>query len=92
MCITLDLILTSEEEMVENIQIQEHFGNSDHNCITWETIIRRGQEVTTGHTSRDWKRADWETMKAELQNINWEQKLEGRTASRRHVEWTQGYL
>ena len=75
----LDLILSSEEEIVDNIEVQEHFGNSDHNSITWDTIIRMGQDTTKRYAYRDWKRAHWEKMKEELSNMQWEQEMKGRT-------------
>ena len=33
----LDLILSSEENMVEDLFVLEHLANSDHNVITWKT-------------------------------------------------------
>ena len=35
----LDLVLTSEEAMVENVEVLEHLGNSDHNIVKW--IMRK---------------------------------------------------
>ena len=76
---TLDLILSSDEEMVENLEVLEHFGNSDHNCICWKTIIRRGQENKCGQTYMDWNKANWESMEKELKGRQWEQELDGKT-------------
>ena len=33
----LDLVLSSEEDMVEDLFVLEHLANSDHNIITWKT-------------------------------------------------------
>ena len=34
----LDLVLSTNEHMVEKIEIIEHLGNSDHNTICWNLI------------------------------------------------------
>ena len=33
----LDLVLSSEEDMVEELFVLKHLANSDHNIITWKT-------------------------------------------------------
>lgn len=58
----LDLLLTSESEMVEDIQVAEQFGDSDHNCITWNCIITRGLGQRSKFELYDWKKANWEIM------------------------------
>ena len=35
---TLDLILSSEINMVANLQVMEHLGTSDHNMIKWDLV------------------------------------------------------
>ena len=46
----LDLVLSSEENMVEDLLVLEHLANSDHNIITWkttcETVINKNCRKT----------------------------------------------
>ena len=35
----LDLVISSEESMVENISVDEHLGNSDHNIVNFNLVI-----------------------------------------------------
>ena len=35
----LDLVLSSKENMVEELLVLEHLANSDHNIITWENNL-----------------------------------------------------
>ena len=39
----LDLVMTTEANMVENTQVIEHFYNSDHNIVIWDLVL------TTSH-------------------------------------------
>jgi hypothetical protein len=34
----LDLVSSSNDEMVGNLEVKEHLGNSDHNTIYWDLI------------------------------------------------------
>src|SRR5664279_1258179 len=34
----LDLVFTSDFNMVDNVDVIEHLGNSDHNILTWKLI------------------------------------------------------
>ena len=35
----LDLVMTTEANMVENIPVIEHFSNSDHNIVAWDLVL-----------------------------------------------------
>jgi hypothetical protein len=41
----LDLVLSSNDGMVENLEVKEHLGNSDHNTICWNLICDIKQVV-----------------------------------------------
>lgn len=71
---TLELLLTSEEEMVENIEVGETFGSSDDNYITRTIVITRELEGTI-QKYMDWKRANWGRMKEEIKQINWDEEF-----------------
>ena len=34
----LDLVFTSEKNMIENLSVGEHFGTSDHRIIRWNIL------------------------------------------------------
>jgi hypothetical protein len=42
----LDLVLSSNEGMVNNLEVKEHLGNIDHNTICWDLICNIRQVVT----------------------------------------------
>jgi hypothetical protein len=35
----LDLVITMEPPLVENLKIREHLGKSDHCIVTWDLVI-----------------------------------------------------
>ena len=37
----LDLVLSSEENVIEDLFVLEHLENSDHNIITWKKLVKR---------------------------------------------------
>jgi len=45
----LDLVFTSEDNMVENLKAREHFSSSDHNIVAWNhncrTVINKDDRV-----------------------------------------------
>jgi hypothetical protein len=68
----LDLVLASEENMVENLIVGEPFGTSDHQIIRWDFIackraLRKGETVK----SYNYFKADYNKMRGDCKEINW---------------------
>jgi hypothetical protein len=62
--------------MIEKVEIIEHLGNSDHNTICWKLICEiRQASVIKQH--RQYARGDYEGMKGDLAEINWDEEFEG---------------
>jgi len=60
----LDLILTSEENMIENVTVGEPFGSSDHQIIRFDFITcKEGSKVEI--KMHDYFKADYEQMREE---------------------------
>ena len=68
----LDLVFSSEEEMVKNVNVQEPLANSDHNSIYFEIVCCVLKTKTDDKPSRDYKRANWEEVHNYLCGIDWE--------------------
>lgn len=69
----LDLILTSEENMIDNVTVGEPFGSSDHQIIRFDFIACK--ESSTAETkTHDYFKADYEQMREDSKIINWEGK------------------
>ena len=72
----LDLVLSSEEGMVEDLQVCEHLANSDHNMISFKlvcsTIIN-----DTSRTVYDFNKGNYVKMNDMLNAVDWDILLNG---------------
>jgi Reverse transcriptase (RNA-dependent DNA polymerase) len=64
------LILTNVPERVENISSVGRLGSSDHHMIMATVHVGRHAVPQSGKV-RNWWRADWNQMRAELAEVNW---------------------
>ena len=72
----LDLFISSDPNMVDNLQCVGKLGSSDHVLVLAELnfkicVAENLQEIP------DWKKANMDRIKDSL-NIDWKQKLEGK--------------
>ena len=76
----LDLVLSSEENMVEDLFVLEHLANSDHNIITWKTTC----EMVINKNFRKtfvFHKADYEKINEHFSNCKWEDIFQNRNAN-----------
>jgi len=74
----LDLILTTDPDLVSDVQIAPNLGNSDHNMITF--TVHYEHEVPTIidiRSVRDYHRGDYEQIRLELIKTDWDHELSG---------------
>jgi hypothetical protein len=69
----LDLVISSDENMVANIEVLEHLGNSDHNIIVWSLILDVGLNKTK-QPFRKYYKADYVAMRNWFNEIDLVQK------------------
>ena len=69
----LDLVLTSNPNMVDEADVIAHLGTSDHNTIQWELNCQIELEQQT--PKRDFKNANFDKMKEVLKQVNWKEEL-----------------
>lgn len=68
----LDLVLTSEENMIDNVSVGEPFGSSDHQIIRFDFIACKESSTLIENKMHDYFKADYEEMREESKIINWE--------------------
>ena len=73
--IILDLVISSNENTVNDVQVLEHLGNIDHSILLWNLIcdvgLTRNQKPT-----RKYHKADYELMREWLTSIDWNKECE----------------
>ena len=74
----LDLVFTSEENMVENLSVGEPFVTSDHQIIRWDFIATKEVSTVKDDVKRyDYFKADYEKMREDSNKINWTEVMMG---------------
>lgn len=66
----LDLVFSSQEDMIQNLHIGENLATSDHRIITFHININT-ERSTKNHFVPDFRRADFEGFRNELEMIDW---------------------
>jgi len=64
------LVLSSEEGMIENLEVLEHFSNSDHNIIRFKLVA----STTCNHSTQvryDFNMGNYEEINRWQSNISW---------------------
>ena len=70
----LDLVITSEMGMIENLTVDAHLGNSDHNVVGFNLIV----SVSCGKGSHDrfaFHKGNYSDMKEWLGNVSWDEEF-----------------
>ena len=76
----LDLLLSNDPNMVEEVESGEHFGASDHNIVCAKILLRvRVQDSRV--RLLDFRKANLEGMRRELGDVDWETLTTGQSAS-----------
>ena len=62
----LDLVFSSEPELVSNVKIIDNLGNSDHNMVTF-SIQHEQKYLSTKRQIRDYNKGNYQSIREELQ-------------------------
>jgi hypothetical protein len=76
---TLDLVLTNIPERVDEVSEEGRLGKSDHTIIV--TKVNVGAAAEDDKPSPDWRRANWDSMREELQRGDWLRRLRSSRAT-----------
>ena len=71
----LDLVLTTEEGIVQNLVHDPGLGDSDHECLRFE--VKCYQEEYDETPVPNYDKADYENIRSKLDNIDWVTLLRG---------------
>ena len=64
---TLDLVITTLEQSLDNMSVQPQNVISDHSMITWQLLLQHQQPITEQREVRSWKKLD--TYQRVLQSL-----------------------
>ena len=75
----LDIILSSQKELVENLKIHEPLGNSDHNQIHFDINAKSGSKNKKTYR-RNFHKGNFKDMRKYLAKLDWNNMLMNKTA------------
>ena len=73
----LDLILTNEEGMINEMTHNPPLGDSDHECLNFRIECYHAKSQSSVDQRRNYFKADYETIIKRLEEIDWNQVLQG---------------
>ena len=70
----LDLVFTSDENIVDNLEVGEHLSDSDHNIIRFEIVTSIGRKENSTLIP-NFTHANFEEIRSKLREVNWQSLL-----------------
>ena len=74
---TLDLLLTTEENIIENVSVGEPFSTSDHQIVRWELSWDEIEEVKAYQDRYNFFRGDYERARNKIREKDLMEKIRG---------------
>ena len=76
----LDIVLSSQKEFVDNVEIQEPLGSSDHNQLHFNINIK-SDKTKVKQCRRDFRKGNYREIRKNLAHIDWDEKMKNKTAT-----------
>lgn len=80
----LDLVLTDKVDGIISVETGGRLGRSDHEILLVEVEVKRNQTDSQRKTP-NWGRADWDSMRAAMGEVEWEREMKDMTADQAWV-------
>ena len=76
----LDIVLSSQKECVDNVEIQEPLGSSDHNQLHFNINIK-SDKTKVKQCRRDFRKGNYMEIRKSLAHVDWDEKMKNKTAT-----------
>ena len=76
----LDIVLSSQKELVDNVEIKEPLGCSDHNQMHLNINVK-SDKTKVKQCRRDFRKGNYKEIRKRLTLIDWNDKMKNRTAA-----------
>ena len=67
----LDLLFTTDDNLINNVEVGEEFSSSDHRIVTFELKFNSDNENSSFEKIPDYKKANFHKLKHTIENIDW---------------------
>ena len=75
----LDIVLSSQKELVDNVKIHEQLDNNDHNQIHFDIDVKSESKNKKTYR-RNFHKGNYKYMRKYLVKLNWNNMLRNKTA------------
>ena len=76
----LDIVLSSQKELIDNVEIKEPLGSSDHNELHFNINIK-SEKTKVKQGRRDFRKGNYKEIRKSLAIIDWNDKMKNKTAT-----------
>ena len=76
----LDIVLSSQEELADNVKIKEPLGSSDHNQMHFNINVK-SDKTKVKQCRRDFRKGNYKEIRKRLTLIDWNDKMKNKTAA-----------
>ena len=76
----LDMVLSSQKELVDNVEIKEPLGSSNHNQMHFNINIK-SDKTKVKQYRRDFRKGNYKDIRKGLALIDWKDKMKNKTAT-----------
>jgi len=73
----LDLVVTSEPDMIDKVTVKGNLGNSDHSMLEWEVHLSPVLSSLFNHPGFNYALADFPALRHALRQTDWSLVLQG---------------
>ncbi|XP_059850476.1 uncharacterized protein LOC132407666 isoform X1 [Hypanus sabinus] len=81
-----DWVLCNDPEVIRELKVKEHLGNSDHNMIEF-TLKLEKEKLNSDVSVFQWKKGNYNGTRGEPAEVDWKGTLPGRTAEQQWLEF-----
>ena len=73
----LDMVLSSQKELVDNVEIKERLGSSDHNQMHFNINVK-SDKTKVKRCRRDFRKGNYKEIRKRLTRIDWNDNIKTR--------------
>ncbi len=73
-------MLSSQKELVDNVEIKEPLGSSDHNQMYFNINVK-SDKTKVKQCRRDFRKGNYREIRKNLAHIDWDEKMKNKTAT-----------
>ena len=76
----LDIVISSQKELVDNVEIKEPLGSSDHNQMHFNINVK-SDKTKVKQCRRDFRKGNYKEIRKRLTLVDWNDKMKNKTAA-----------